>query len=156
MTSLKSWKRTSQHRTQSFINQLSVLFWQQVTMHFPKSAFYHLILGQKTRNSYWDQILWIISSNFRQFCSKPLISCLFFVFSLQLFHPSSSSAPPFKTFQLEKMGSLKTLEFECFVSITIIITREFERNVKVQKSLSKPWSKLVPSSLYVPSCQISF
>ena len=35
------------------------------------------------------------------------------------------------------MGSLKTLEFECFVSITIIITREFERNVKVQKSLSK-------------------
>ena len=34
---------------------MSVLFWQQVTMHFPKSAFYQLLLGQKTRNSNWNQ-----------------------------------------------------------------------------------------------------
>ena len=85
----------------------SVLFWQQVTMHFPKSAFYHLILGQKTRNSNWNQNI----VNYILQLQTILLKTFDLLFVLRLLSSTFPSllllSSPFQNFSTWKNGLFK-------------------------------------------------
>ena len=104
---MKSWKKLANIEHKILSTNCHFYFGSKWPCIFRSQLFTNYFWDRKLEIPIETKTLWIISSNFRQFCSKPLISCLFFVFSSTFPSLLLLLSSPFQNFSTWKNGLFK-------------------------------------------------